>query len=182
VIVDKLKAYGWQLLALALTAGLLGQTLRLHATQLDAAAARTAHATALMAHAETLRSIADLTAAAALAVRAQENQWVKSQEENARETANQILAARADADDARRAGDRLQQRVAALVASARAAAAHPGTEPTVAPADDAIGVLADVLGRADTRAGILAEYADAARVAGTSCERDYDALTAATSQ
>lgn len=177
MIVDKLKAYGWQALALVLVAGLLWQTLRVHAAQLDAATARTAHAKALTTHAETLRTIADLTAAAALAVRAQENQWAKAQEENARETANQITAARADADDARRAGDRLQQRVAALVASARAAAAHPGAGPAVAPAGDPIGVLADVLGRADTRAGILAEYADAARVAGASCERDYDALT-----
>ncbi|MEG1735660.1 MAG: DUF2514 family protein, partial [Comamonas sp.] len=33
--------------------------------------------------------------------------------------------------------------------------------------------------RADKRAGILAEYADAARIAGAGCERDYDALTAA---
>ncbi len=178
MIVDKLKAYGWQLLALVLAAGLLWQTLRLHAAQLDAAAARTAHAKDLMSHAKTLRTIADLTAAAVQAVRAQENQWAKAQEENARETANQIIAARADADDARRAGDRLQQRVAALVASARGAAAHPGAEPAVAPAGDPIGVLADVLGRADKRAGILAEYADAARVAGASCERDYDALTA----
>ncbi|MGE8453556.1 MAG: DUF2514 family protein [Pseudomonadales bacterium] len=29
---------------------------------------------------------------------------------------------------------------------------------------------------ADRRAGILAEYADAARIAGQACERSYDAL------
>ena len=77
---------------------------------------------------------------------------------------------------ARRAGGRLQQRVAALVAAARAAA-HSGVEPAGAPAGDSIGVLAYVFGRADARAGILAEYADAARIAGAGCERDYDALT-----
>ena len=41
---------------------------------------------------------------------------------------------------------------------------------------DPIGVLADVLRSADERAGVPAEYADAARIAGQRCERDYDAL------
>lgn len=165
-----IKARAWQLMALALAGALLWQTLRLHAAQLDAATTRTAHA-------ETLRTIADLAEKAVQAVRIQETQWAKAQEKNARETATQLTTARADADVARLAGDRLQQRVAALVASARAAAAHSGTEPAVAPAGDPIGVLADVFGRADKRAGILAEYADAARIAGAGCERDYDALT-----
>lgn len=178
MIVDKLKAYGWQLLALALVAGLLWQTLRLHVAQLDVAAARTAHAKALTTHAETLRTIADLTTAAAQAVRTQETHWAQAQEKNARETATQLTAARADAADARRAGDRLQQRVAALVAAARAAATHPGAEPAVAPAVDPLDLLADVQRRLDGVAGELAEYGDAARVAGASCERDYDALTA----
>lgn len=45
-----------------------------------------------------------------------------------------------------------------------------------AAAGDAIGVCADVLGRADRRASLLAAYADTARAAGLKCERDYDAL------
>lgn len=160
----------WRPLAAVAVVLLLLQTLRLHAAQLDAANTRTTHAS-------TLRIIADLTTKAAQAVRDRETQWAKAQEKNARETATQLNIARADADDARRAGDRLQQRVAALVASARAAAANPGAEPAVAPTGDPIGVLAHVFGRADARAGILAEYADAARIAGAGCERDYDALT-----
>ena len=166
----RIKAYGWQALALVLGTLLLWQTLQRHAAQLDAANTRTATAT-------TLRNIADLTAKAARAVRERETQWAQAQEENAHEAKTQLTAARADADDARRAGDRLQQRVAALVAAARAGAANPGVEPAVAPAGDPIGVLADVFSRADKRAGILAEYADAARIAGAGCERDYDALT-----
>ncbi len=47
-------------------------------------------------------------------------------------------------------------------------------------AGDPILLLADVLGRADQRAGDLAQYADAARVAGQKCERDYDALISTT--
>ena len=166
-----IKAYAWQLLALAFAGLLVSQTVRLHTAQLDAANARTATA-------GTLRTIADLTAKAAQAVRTQETQWAQAQEKNARETATQLTAARVDADGARRAGDRLQQRVAALVAAARAAAAHPGAQPAVASAGDPIGVLADVFSRADARAGVLADYADAARIAGAGCERDYDALTA----
>jgi len=45
-----------------------------------------------------------------------------------------------------------------------------------AAAGDAIMVLADVLGRADRRAGDLASYADTTRAAGLKCERDYDSL------
>lgn len=171
MILDKLKAYGAIAAALVLGVLLVVQTARLHTAQLDAANTRAQNA-------QTLQHIADLTTKAAQAVRAQETQWAKAQEENARETATQLTSARADADRARRAGDRLQQRVAALVAAARAATAHPGAGPAIAPAGDAAGMLANVLGRIDKRAGILAAHADAARIAGTSCERDYDALTA----
>lgn len=57
MILDKLKTYGWMAAAIALGAVAGMQTLRLHAAQLDAAQTRTAHA-------DTLRKIADLTAAA----------------------------------------------------------------------------------------------------------------------
>lgn len=170
MIFDKLKAYGAIATALVLGVLLVVQTARLHTAQLDAANTRTKNA-------QTLAHIADLTAKALRAVRAQEARWAADQERNARETATKIEAANADAADARRASGRLQQRIDALVATARRSAANPGTEPAVAPTGDPIGVLADVLGRADQRAGILAEYADKARIAGQSCERDYDALT-----
>ncbi|WP_233095655.1 DUF2514 family protein [Dickeya solani] len=38
-------------------------------------------------------------------------------------------------------------------------------------------LLADVLQRADKRAGELAAYADRARLAGLTCERAYSAIT-----
>lgn len=170
MILDKLKAYGAIAAALVLGVLLVVQTARLHTAQLDAANTRTKNA-------QTLAHIADLTAKALRAVRAQEARWAADQERNAHETATKIEAANADAANARRASGRLQQRIDALVATARRSAANPGTEPAVAPTGDPIGVLADVLGRADQRAGILAEYADKARIAGQSCERDYDALT-----
>lgn len=77
-----------------------------------------------------------------------------------------------DRADAVRARDELQHRLAAAVAAARAASAAGGP-----PAGDPIGVFADVLSRADERAGVLAAYADRARAAGSACERAYDALT-----
>lgn len=63
------------------------------------------------------------------------------------------------------------------LASFTAATRHPAAPSAGAPTDDPIGVLADVLSRADERAGKLAEFADAAHIAGLACERSYDALT-----
>lgn len=94
-----------------------------------------------------------------------------------RASAQRTQAALADARAAATARDRLLLRVEALVAAAREAASHPGPAALGAPAGDPIGVLADVLRGVDERAGILAEYADQARIAGLACERSYDALT-----
>ena len=75
------------------------------------------------------------------------------------------------------ASEQLRQRIATLVAAGRAAK-DPGAARPGAAAGDPIGVLADVLGRADTRAGVLAAYADRARTAGQACEQLYDAVAA----
>ncbi|WP_261537092.1 DUF2514 domain-containing protein [Burkholderia multivorans] len=96
-----------------------------------------------------------------------------AQQEIANDANQQRTAALADAFAARAAAGSLQQRVDQLVAAAR----HPVTTAGSPAAGDALDLLADVLGRADERAGELAEYADRARIAGQQCERDYDALT-----
>lgn len=100
--------------------------------------------------------------------RQQENQHAQDQE---------LLAARADADRNRAAADQLRDQNAATAQRWRAALADSAPGSVSQAAGDAIGVLADVLGRADRRAGVLAAYADAARAAGLKCERDFDALT-----
>lgn len=169
MILDKLKAYGWMAAAIALGAVAGMQTLRLHAAQLDAAQTRTAHA-------DTLRKIADLTAAAYQAAQRQSNLWAAAQESNANETLEKLARAGADRDAAIRVSTRLQDRVNALVADARRATQNPSTGATVEATEDPIGVLAELRSRADERAGILAEYGDKARIAGESCERDYEAL------
>ena len=96
---------------------------------------------------------------------------VERQTEIANAATKDAEQARADARTADAASDRLRQRIADLVASARAS--YPPAPAGSAPAGDPLGVLADVLSRADQRAGILAE---SARIAGQACEQSYDAL------
>lgn len=100
------------------------------------------------------------------------------QQENDRDAKLQIDNARADADRARAVAQRLRDAADARARSdrARQAASSQGISP---PAEASCGVLADVLKLIDERAGILAEYADRARIAGQQCERDYDAITGA---
>ncbi|WP_131753666.1 DUF2514 family protein [Burkholderia vietnamiensis] len=112
--------------------------------------------------------------AAVAAARAEEQRRTAAQSEIAKDANQQRTAALADAFAARAAAGSLQQRVDRLVAAARNPAATAGS----APAGDPIGVLADVLGSIDDRAGELAKIADERGIAGQQCERDYDALTA----
>ncbi|KVX52976.1 DUF2514 family protein [Burkholderia stagnalis] len=99
-----------------------------------------------------------------------------AQQEIATHAAKERDQARVDADAAASAADGLRRQVAALVADARRTAAATGGSS----AGDALDLLADVLGRADTRAGELAKIADERGIAGQQCERSYDALTAET--
>ncbi|RQT74737.1 DUF2514 family protein [Burkholderia cepacia] len=112
---------------------------------------------------------------AVAAARAEEQRRTAAQQEIANGANQQRTAALADAFAARAAAGSLQQRVDQLVAAARHSAATTGGPA----AGDALDLLADVLGRADTRAGELAKIADDRGIAGQQCERDYDALTIA---
>ncbi|SOY56883.1 DUF2514 family protein [Cupriavidus taiwanensis] len=107
--------------------------------------------------------------------RAEEQRRTAAQTEIANVAIKDAERARDDARTAAATSDRLRQRIADLIASA----GHPAAATGSPPAGDPIGMLANVLERADRRAGILAEYADAARIAGLACERSYDALTPA---
>ncbi|USE78817.1 DUF2514 domain-containing protein [Cupriavidus gilardii] len=107
--------------------------------------------------------------------RAEEQRRIKEQTEIANAAKREAEQARADARAADAVAGQLRQRVAELVAASRAG--NPAPASGGAAAGDTLGVLADVLSRADRRAGILAEYADAARIAGQACERAYDALS-----
>lgn len=103
-------------------------------------------------------------------VQAEYERQTKAQTEIMNEATQKAEQARIAAHTANAAAVRLRKRIADLVAANSAAASSS------APAGDAIGVLADVLGRIDQRAGELAAYADSARIAGQACERAHDAL------
>lgn len=102
---------------------------------------------------------------------------LERQQENQRAQDAELARARDDAARNAVAADRLREQNAGTARAWRDALGNSATERERTAAADAIGLLADVLGRADRRAGLLAAYADAARVAGLKCERDYDALS-----
>jgi hypothetical protein len=81
------------------------------------------------------------------------------------------VAARASADGVRGAADDLTRRLAASETSGNSCTAAASKA-----AARAAVVLADVLKRADQRAGDLAAIADQARVRGLTCEQAYDGL------
>ncbi|VWD33928.1 gp23 [Burkholderia lata] len=115
--------------------------------------------------------------AAVEAARAEEQRRTAAQQENADHAAKERDQARVDAAAADAAADGLRKQLAMLVERASHSAATSGS----APAGDPIGVLANVLGSIDDRAGELAKIADERGIAGRQCEADYDALTVGSS-
>lgn len=103
---------------------------------------------------------------------------LKQQKENQDVQDKELARARDDAARNRNAADGLREQNAVAARQWRDALADSPTGSQCTAAADAIGVLSELLGRADRRAGILAAYADAARAAGLKCERDYGSLTA----
>ena len=72
--------------------------------------------------------------------------------------------------------DILRKRVADLVAASRHSTTPSGSSPAGG-GTDPLDLLAGLFSRADKAAGELAEFADAAHIAGLACERSYNALT-----
>lgn len=102
---------------------------------------------------------------------------ITQQQENERASERQIAKAKDDAAVAGRAHLGVLKWADEQVASIRAAAADTAAVSQRKAAADSARMLADVLGRADARAGVLAEYGDNAHIAGQLCVRQYDALT-----
>lgn len=159
----------WRLIAVAAVLALLGlQTVRLADQRTDTATAR--------------KDLADYKAAQQeariLADRAQRTEEQRRAAAVAQEASDAQTRISALEDDVRRAGaaaDGVRDAAAGAASRARARACPAATGPGQ-PGDDPIGLLVDVLGRVDQRAGELAEYADRLRIAGVACERSYDAL------
>lgn len=135
---------------------------------------RAAHAKTRADHAQLVAEAERRRAAAIAAARQTEQELNHAQATHERENAQ----LRADLDRARAgaaaAGDRLRIAIATAADRARAGCAAPAAADVGTPAGDPVGVLADVLRRADARAGDLAAIADARGAAGAACERRYD--------
>lgn len=152
-------------------------------------AERLSHEKTKVAHAQVIADVATKTAEAhRLAVAAEqqvterERALAETIESNAKEARRVQANLKADRDRADLAARGLRQQLNELTRRF-GAGATPGADTVAAgqqpSAGDAIGVLADVLGRCDARAGILAAFADEAHAAGLACERNYDAARAA---
>lgn len=108
----------------------------------------------------------------ARALRTQARQAAVDKE--ARDGQERIAALETDLARARADGERMRnlysssaQRARDLSRTADAGASQPDPDP--------IGVFADLLGRADAREEVVRGYADRLRVAGSICERSWDA-------
>jgi hypothetical protein len=113
-----------------------------------------------------------------LAERAQRTEEQRRTAAVAKEAASaqtQIAALNASIPATRAASDGVRDAAAGAASRARARSC-PATASARQPGGDPIGLLVDVLGRADKRAGELAEYADRLRIAGGACEHSYDSL------
>ncbi|WP_175044581.1 DUF2514 family protein [Burkholderia lata] len=107
-----------------------------------------------------------------VAERDESGRIARKQQGNAEDAWKKRDVARADAAAAASVADGLRRQVAELVDRARGSASSSGGPAT----GDALDLLADMFGRADARAGELAEIADERGIAGQQCQADYDAL------
>jgi hypothetical protein len=139
------------------------------------ASARTDAAKARQELAEYRATAAESGRLAERAQRTQEQTWRTRVDGVIQDGQKQIAAARADADDAARAAGGLRNQLATFRAAVRAASAAPAVAQRGPAAADPLDLLADLFGRADTRAGDLARIADERGTAGTICERHADA-------
>lgn len=112
---------------------------------------------------------------------------VRAAEAAATETARRVTAQKGITDDAQTALDAARRsagsvaanaaRLRAQLAAARRSTADPLVAADCSSATARADVLADLLSSAADRAASLAAEADASRIAGSACERSYDALT-----
>lgn len=159
-------SWAWWALALAVVAG--GQQLRVLSAQSDAAQAQ-----ADLADYRTEVSERDRRAALFVI---QENQRRQAATEKAdAEAQEQLAAARTDAERAGSALERLKLRLAASEQRSRDAG-NAITAQLSQAAEGAARVRADVLGRVGEAAQFYAGVADERGIAGSACEKAYDAV------
>jgi hypothetical protein len=153
----------------ALLLGIGAQTVRLDHVRAELANLSTAWAKDRAERAEAARQ-------AEAAARAEESRRAAAQQEVIDAHEKELARLRADAVIADAAAGRLRDRVAVLVAAARAAAADPAATGGRPAGPDPLDLLADLQRRADQRAGELAQVADERGAGWEACVSAYDAL------
>lgn len=128
-------------------------------------------------HAEALAISLRTAQQAEASYRAKEAATAAEHQRIAHVAQTETAQARADADRFRAALDRLRKQAAAAPPGGGAAPADssdaPGSQTARAPGD----LPPELLFRALEAAGDIAAYADHSRIAGSSCQRRYEALT-----
>lgn len=159
MIFARLLFANWRLIVIGLLVAALGlQTMRINNAQKQAA--------------ELRAQVAQATQLAEKQARDEENRRAESIRKVAEDANVKIKSAQADAAAARTASGRLQQRVAALVASgASTNSATAAGSPTASST-----VLAELLQRMGEAAGKYAAAADESRISGNACSAAYDQL------
>lgn len=109
--------------------------------------------------------------------RGEEQRRIAAQQEVIRDAEKALSLARGDAARADDAAGRLRRHAAALAARGDRPAGDSGAAAGGPTAEAPGTVLAELLERAESRAGILAAYADESRIAGRACEAAYESLT-----
>jgi len=133
---------------------------------------RAAHANTKTEHAQRLRGLAEQAALVEAKNRQIQKELSDATIEHAHKVDGLLAAGRRLA--VRNAGDaeRLRNEAAAFASSARCE--DSTITAYITPSPSAAVVLADLLGRADARAGDLAQALDESRTRGFACEADYD--------
>lgn len=166
---------GAALAVIALAAG-TGLLVWLQARELDQLKVR--HSQAVLHAAEQAAEAAQATARYEKAVAAFNKDTANALAKQEEETHEKLQTLRRAADAERvgrlRADATLAARTRELQDLARRAATGAEREASA----DAIGMLADVLARADERAGILATVADESRIRGSACEQAFHTVAA----
>lgn len=155
-----------------LLAGVLAwgtQTWRLHTAQTDLSTERAASATR---EADLQRRATEAEAHE----RSIEQRTAERLQGITDETTKKLAAADAAASAANASALSLRDRVAALASAGRRACGRPAASAAGSSAPDPLGMLADVLGRADARAGLLAAEADRRRERALACEAAYEVV------
>ena len=137
----------------------------------------------ILAHQTTKANYAAQVAAAERVSREQSEKYRTKEQEmrDAQETHAQKVAALhldlgRDRDRAALESRRVQDAANAAAFRASAQCANSAASKLRPSTDDPIGVLAHVLGRADERAGELADVAEQRGIAGRACEREYNSV------